>query len=327
LSNSSQTGNLGAVLDAPIAGSSRTESKARALIETTKPGITRLVTITSGVGFAMAGVGRNWTQWELLGSAFGCLLGTALSAAGANALNQWMERDRDARMPRTADRPIPRGTLLPRDVLVAGSLLSASGVLVLWLLAGWLPALVSLATIISYLAIYTPSKPRTQLSTIIGAFPGALPPLIGWTAASSLAGWGPLTDLGGWSLFMIMFVWQIPHFLSIAWLYRDDYRAGGHCVLPVMDASGGRTFPLMLVWTLCLIAVTLAPAVFLRDWLGLPYLFVAVVTGVAFLWFVLRVVSEKTRSAARAAFIASVIHLPVLLLAMVSETLLTRFLL
>jgi protoheme IX farnesyltransferase len=136
-----ETANLDAVIDAPSRAPSRArsrageraESRARALIETTKPGITRLVTITSGVGFAMAGVGRNWTQWELLTSAFGCLLGTALSAAGANALNQWMERDRDARMPRTADRPIPRGSLTPRDVLMTGAALGVSGVLVLWL--------------------------------------------------------------------------------------------------------------------------------------------------------------------------------------------------
>ena len=297
-----------------------------ALIETTKPGITRLVTITAGVGFAMAAVSMNWAAADLLRTAIGCLVGTALTAAGANALNQWMERDRDARMHRTESRPLPRGQLTPFEVFIFGTSLAVVGVVVLLVLSGPLPALVSFATLISYLLIYTPSKPRTSYSTIIGAVPGALPPLIGWTAASQLPGFQSLAEPGGWSLFLLMFVWQIPHFLSIAWLYRDDYAAGGHCVLPVIDASGRSTFLAMVVWTVCFIPVSVAPAIYLSDWLGFFYVSVAIVSGLVFLYFVIKAARLRTRRAARTAFIASVIHLPILLLAMVVETLVLRFL-
>lgn len=299
-------------------------TKFAALIETTKPGITRLVTITAAVGFAMAAVSMNWARMDLLIAAIGCLIGTALSAAGANALNQWIERDRDARMRRTESRPLPRGQLTPTEVFVFGISLAVVGVFVLLVMSGPVPALVSLATLVSYLAIYTPSKPRTTLSTIIGAVPGALPPMIGWTAASQLEGFGSLTELGGWSLFLLMFVWQIPHFLSIAWLYRDDYAAGGHCVLPVIDASGRSTFISMFVWTVCFIPASVAPALFLPDYLGFFYVSVAIVSGFAFLYFVTKAAMLRTRKAARTAFIASVIHLPILLLAMVVEALAMR---
>ena len=139
-------------------------------------------------------------------------------------------------------------------------------------------------------------------------------------------GFAALAEPAGWSLFLLMFVWQIPHFLSIAWLYRDDYAAGGHCVLPVIDVSGRSTFLAMLVWTICFIPVSLAPAVFLSDWLGYVYVTVALLTGLGFLYFVAKVVVLRTREAARAAFIASVIHLPILLLAMVAEALMLKFL-
>jgi heme o synthase len=292
-----------------------------ALIETTKPGITRLVTITAGVGFAMAAVTVNWAAMDLLVAAIGCLVGTALSAAGANALNQWIERDRDARMRRTESRPLPRGQLTPLEVFVFGMALAITGVAVLLLMSGLVPALVSLATLISYLAIYTPSKPRTTFSTIIGAAPGAFPPLIGWTAASQLPGFASLADPAGWSLFLLMFVWQIPHFLSIAWMYKEDYAAGGHCVLPVVDASGRSTFIAMLVWTVCFLPVSLAPVVLMPDRLGYFYGSVAIISGLGFLYFVVKAAMIRTRKAARTAFIASVIHLPILLLAMVLEAL------
>ena len=300
-------------------------TKFAALIETTKPGITRLVTITAGVGFAMAAVSVNWATGDLLRTVIGCLAGTALTAAGANALNQWMERDRDARMRRTESRPLPRGQLTPVEVFVFGTSLAVAGVVVLLVLSVPLPALVSFATLISYLLIYTPSKPRTSFSTIIGAAPGAFPPLIGWTAASQLPGLESLAGPAGWSLFLLMFVWQIPHFLSIAWLYRDDYAAGGHCVLPVIDTTGRSTFLAMVVWTICFIPVSMAPAIFLNDWLGFFYISVAGVSGLVFLYFVVQAARLRTRKAARTAFIASVIHLPILLLAMVVETLFMRF--
>ena len=302
-----------------------TESTLAALIETTKPGITRLVTITSGVGFALAAVSHNWAAWDLLLTALGCLIGTACSAAGANALNQWMERDRDARMTRTGSRPLPRGQLAPGEVFAWGASLAMVGLVVLLVSGGPVPAIISAVTIFSYLLIYTPSKPRTSVSTIIGAVPGALPPLIGWAAASKVVGIDALADPAGWSLFLIMFVWQIPHFLSIAWMYRDDYAAGGHCVLPVVDLTGRSTFAAMLVWTICLIPVSLAPAVFLSDWLGGVYAAVALLLGLIFLGFIVRFIIVRTREAARAAFIWSVIHLPILLLVMVAEAMGRKF--
>jgi len=296
--------------------------RVRVLAETTKPRITRLVTITSAVGFAMAAVYRSdWTIPNFLTTCVGTLAGTALSAAGANALNQWMERSRDGRMPRTMNRPLPSGRATPAAVFWTGLGLCVAGVLCLWLLAGPVPALVSLATILIYLLIYTPSKVFTPTSTLIGAVPGALPPLIGWTAAAGSHAWGGLLDPAGWSLFLIMFVWQVPHFLAIAWMYREDYAAGGYKVLPVVDPSGRQTSAMIVFWTLCLIPVSAAPALFMNDRLGLIYVAFALVSGLGFLYLAVVAAWTLARADARRAFIASVIHLPVLLVVMVAQAL------
>jgi protoheme IX farnesyltransferase len=305
---------------------SGTDVRARlsAILETTKPRITRLVTITSAVGFAMAAVYRSdWTIPNFVLTCLGTLIGTALSAAGANALNQWMERDRDARMKRTGSRPLPSGRISPATVFGCGLALSITGVACLWALSGVVPALVSLATILLYLLLYTPSKVITPTSTLIGAVPGALPPLIGWTAAAGTQPWSGLLDPSGWSLFLVMFVWQVPHFLAIAWMYREDYAAGGYRVLPVVDPSGRQTSAMILFWTLCLIPVSAAPALFMPDRLGLVYISFAVVSGLAFLYMAARAAWTRTRTDARRAFIASVIHLPVLLSVMVAQAIVT----
>lgn len=291
------------------------------LIETSKPRITRMVTITSGVGFVLPALSQSWTAGGLALAASGALAGTALSAAGANSLNQWMERGRDALMPRTCGRPLPEARVSPWHVLAFGLGCAVLGVLSLWVLAGPAPALVSLATIVIYLALYTPSKVVTPLSTLIGAVPGALPPLIGWSAGAG-GGTETLGALGGWMLVLIMFVWQIPHFLAIAWLYRDDYAKGGYRVLAVVDPTGSRTSLVMLAWTAALVAVSLAPALAMPEALGLAYVGIALVTGGAFLLLTVRFAIRRTRSDARLAFIASVIHLPLLLMAMVAEAIL-----
>ena len=307
-----------------------------ALAECTKPRITRLVTITAGVGFAMAALGREpgaWTIADLLLRGGGCLAGTAMSAAGASALNQWMERGRDALMPRTAARPLPGGRVGPGAVLGAGLALCVTGVAVLWAMAGAGPAALSLATIVIYLLIYTPLKPVTPLSTLVGAVPGALPPLIGWTAASAEPGlgslWGP-GAAGGWVLFLIMFVWQIPHFLAIAWMYREDYARGGYRVLPVLDTDGGSTAVTILAWAALLIPVTAAPAVIGGAGAGgrasSAYLFAALVMGAVFLALSLRLAQSRARPEARTVFIASVVHLPVLLVALVADAAVSAFL-
>jgi heme o synthase len=290
----------------------------RAYIDTTKPGITRLVTITSGVGFVMAAVLRPWQGGELAVATLGALVGTAISASGANALNQWLERDRDARMRRTARRPLPQGRLSPTAVALAGSALCVVGVMVLWLLCGPIPAMVSLATILSYLLLYTPLKPVTPLATLVGAVPGALPPLIGWTAAAPGQGFDSLAAPMGWVLFAIMFVWQIPHFLAIGWMYRDDYAAGGYRPLPVLDATGERTARSIMAWSAALLTVTLAPAMFMSALPAAVYALLAAGMGVAFLAMAAKLRGTLDRADARRMFLASIMHLPVLLVVLVT---------
>lgn len=291
-----------------------------AILETTKPRITRLVTITAGVGFVLGAAANGQLSSRLLVPGLGCLLGTALSAAGANALNQWFERDRDGRMPRTLNRPLPSGRLDPNLALVAATSIAFAGVGVLLITTGMVPAMVSLFTILLYVLLYTPMKVMTPWATHVGAIPGALPPVIGWTAANQADPTSSLAHPGAWLLFAIMFLWQLPHFLAIAWMYRDDYAKGGYRVLPVLDPSGVRTSRQILLWTLVLVGVTLLPAwVFSRgtDW---AYLAVAIVSGAGFLWLAAKAARTRARADARNAFLASVIHLPVLLVALVATT-------
>ncbi len=300
------------------------------LAELTKPGITRLVTITAAVGFTMAALGRSWQFGHLVLAAVGCLVGTALSASGANALNMWWERRRDARMVRTAHRPLPERRITPQGAFLAGTTFSISGVLCLLVLDGPAPALVSLVTILWYVLLYTPLKPVTPLNTLVGAVPGALPPLIGWSATVGAFGfddYGGLTSLlepGGWCLFLLMVVWQIPHFLAIAWMYRDDYAAGGYRMMPIVDPTGRATAVTILVWSVALLAATLAPALVMRDHLSFAYAIVAAISGLAFIALCIRLARARTRDHARKVFFASIIHLPVLFIAMVADALITR---
>lgn len=307
---------------------------ARALVESTKPGITRLVTITSVVGFLIAAVGLSWTAWSFAAALLACAVGTALSAAGANAMNQWAERERDAKMPRTAGRPIPSGRVRPESVLWMSVVLCVLGVGLLAAATGVASALVALACILSYILCYTPMKPASIFSTLVGAVPGALPPIIGWTAAAHAAGqdqWQALLAPGAWSLFVLMFVWQLPHFLAIAWMYREDYALGGFRVLPVVEAQkhkdagesgapvGRVTAITMFVTAILLIPATIAPVLALPDRLGWFSLSVAVVTGVAYVVLTGRVLRDPTPAAARRVFLASVMHLPLLLVCLVAE--------
>lgn len=311
----------------PIAVSARSDSATiaaglAAIYETTKPKITRLVMITAGVGFLLGAATNHTLGPALLLPGLGCLLGTALSAAGANALNQWFERDRDARMPRTADRPIPSGRLEPQVALVAASTLALAGVAILLITTGIVPAMVSLFTILLYILLYTPLKVATPWSTHIGAIPGALPPVIGWTAAHPEDPALSLIAPGAWLLFAIMFFWQLPHFLAIAWMYRDDYAKGGYRVLPVLDPSGKRTSRQILLWTVILFVVTLLPTWVISARTDYVFLAVAIVSGSLFMYLALRSARSRTRQDARRTFLASVIHLPVLLLTLVVTTVL-----
>jgi protoheme IX farnesyltransferase len=196
----------------------------------------------------------------------------------------------------------------------------ALGVGLLWAGNGPVPAAIALATVGVYVLAYTPLKPVTSVSTLVGAVPGALPPLIGWTAATEQLGWNSLADPGAWTLFLIMFVWQIPHFLAIAWMYRDDYARAGYRMLPMGDDGARWTSVSMLAWTLLLLPVSLAPIVLMQAGPAAGYALVAIATGLGFLWLVVRLVRQRTRELARTVFFASIIHLPVLLVVLVADT-------
>jgi len=300
-------------------------SWARDVYALAKPGIVKMVVITTGVGFALAAMTRAWTLPQLVMTAFMCLLGTALSAAGANALNMAVEARRDSAMHRTMRRPIPAGRMGVAHGMGAGVLFSVAGVAVLALGTNAVAALVSAVTILSYVLIYTPMKPVTPLATLVGAVPGALPPLIGW-AAASVGPWRGLSETGGWTLFALMFVWQVPHFLAIAWKYREDYARGGHAVLPVVDPSGVRTAWAAMLWALALVPVSLAPVVAMPGRVGLVYVVVATVAGLLFAWAGVRFARTLADREARALFFGSIAYLPVVLITLVGDAALTRLL-
>lgn len=291
--------------------------------EFVKTGIVKMVVFTAGVGFAMSALTRNWTWTELVITGLVCLIGTALSAAGANALNQVMEVPRDARMRRTADRPLPAGRMRMQQGWAIGVGLCVAGVAVLAIGNNLWAAGVSAVTILSYLLWYTPLKPVTPLATLVGAIPGALPPLIGWAAAST-SEWAGMAELGGWSLFLLMFVWQVPHFLALAWKYRDDYARGGHAVLPIGDRDGLRTARAVLFWSLALIPVSLAPSAAMPTLLGRGYIVVAVLSASVFAYTAVKMAVERTDASAMRVFFASIFYLPVVMLAMVADGVIGR---
>ena len=284
-------------MSSPTASAPRTA--AADWLELTKPRITTMVVFTALVGFAAAGPGPLWTG--LLGAA---LAGTGLVAAGASVLNQVMERETDALMLRTRTRPVPSGRILPRQACAFGGLLTATGLgLLLWR-CGPLAAAVALATWASYLFLYTPLKRQTPLATLVGAVPGALPPVIGWAAASARL------DPGAFLLFAILFLWQVPHFLAIAWLYRDDYARAGFPMLPVLDREGSFTARQAVIHCLALLLVSLAP--FAAGLAGPTYLAGAFLLGVALTLFALRLARGRDLVSARGLFLASVLYLPAL---------------
>lgn len=304
-------------------GGRATATLAADLLELTKPRITRLVTITTAMGYGMAASprmrGAGLDEWlASLSVLAATCVGTALSASGASALNEWWERDRDGLMHRTSDRPLPARRVTPGLAFGVGAALCVLGVALLGAAVNWAAAVVSAVTIATYLLVYTPLKPVTPLSTLVGAAPGALPPLIGWAAASA-GPWHGLTEPGGWSMVAIMAVWQVPHFLAIAWMHREDYARGGHRVLPVLDEAGTRTAWTTLLWAVTLLPVSLFPVGAMPDRLGWGYSVVAVALGLGFLWPALRLAKRRTRADARGLFIASIVYLPLLFAAMVAD--------
>jgi len=277
-------------------------------IHLTKPRITWLILMSTGIGyfFGLPATG-GWAAflWDAGWlRVFHTMLGTGLLASGTAALNQWYERDADSKMRRTAHRPLPAGRISPTGALVWGTALSVAGFADLWLGANHLAALLGAFTLASYLCLYTPLKKRTWLSTTVGAVPGAMPPLIGYAAAS-----GTLTE-HAWVLAAILFLWQFPHFYAIAWMYRDDYARAGIVMLPVLEPDGRSTARQMLLYGFALLPVSLLPCVLGMS--GLTYLAGALGAGLWFLHSGLRVALERTVLRARGVLIVSVLYLPLL---------------
>jgi len=271
--------------------------------ELAKPRIVVMVLVTAFVGFYLGS--ESIPDYVAL---FQALLGTALAAGGTLALNQFVERDTDAKMVRTRRRPLPDGRLQPREALWFGLLLTLGGLAYLWLSVNFLSAAVTALITVSYLFCYTPLKLRSCLCVLVGAVPGALPPVIGWVAAT-----GSL-DLGAWVLFAIIFLWQVPHTLAIGRLYREDYARAGIQFLPVIDLNGESTNRQILSHTAALLAVSLLPT--LLGLAGPVYFIVALTLGIGFLVSGIRLALDSTLPRARKLLFTSLIYLPVLLMVM-----------
>ena len=273
-----------------------------------KARLTFLVLLTTLVGFYLGSAGP--VDYLLMIHA---LLGTALVASGASALNQLWEREYDAQMRRTQDRPLPSGRLQPHTVLFIGCGIALVGLCYLALAVNWLTSLIGAASLLLYIFVYTPLKRVTWLNTLVGAIPGGLPPLMGWTAAQ-----GHLSA-NGWALFGILAIWQLPHFMAIAWIYRDEYARAGFKMLPVVDTDGRRTASQAVSHTLALLPVSLCPS--LVKLTGPIYFAGALVLGLIYIWSAVQFSRQLTESRARRLFYVSILYLPLLLGLMVFDKL------
>ncbi|HVS36271.1 MAG TPA: heme o synthase [Gemmataceae bacterium] len=282
-------------------------SRCAVYLELTRPRIALLVLFTAAAGFCLASAGAPDLVRMLH-----TLIGTALVTGGASALNQVLERDGDARMGRTGNRPIPSGRLSPQGALLFGIGLALAGLAYLALAVRQpLTVLTAAFAFAGYVFLYTPLKPRTSLNTLVGAVAGATPPVIGWTAATNALDWPAFV------LFAILFLWQVPHFLAIAWLHRDDYARGGFRMLPMLDPGGGRTACRMVGYGLALIPVSLAPCAL--GWAGAVYLVGAAVLGVGFLASTLCFLRTRSAAGARRVLRTSLLYLPALLAVLLAD--------
>ncbi len=273
--------------------------KSMDLVTLAKPRLVSLILFSTFAGFYSA-------SSDAIGAALlHVLMGTALAAGGALALNQYYERDIDARMRRTRNRPLAAGRLEPAEGLALGMAMSIAGILYLALVVNVASALVTAMTVVSYLLLYTPLKRRTPLCTVVGAVPGALPPVTGWVAATGEFG------AGAWVLFAILFLWQLPHSLAIARLYREDYARAGLRLLPIVDPKGGSTERQVVMNCLALLPVALLPTVI--GLTGTVYFFGSLVLGAGFLWCAIGMAVSRSTAAAGRVLFASFIYLPALL--------------
>ena len=276
-----------------------TPTRVTDFLALTKPRLNSLVVVTAGVGFFLASVGRI----DLV-TLLHTVLGAALVAGGAAAFNQVAERDLDEVMERTSRRPLPAGRIQPAEAKAFATALAIIGIAELALATNWLATAVALVTLVSYVAIYTPLKRRTHWATLVGAVPGALPPMIGWSAARGELG------AGAWVLFGIVFLWQLPHFHALAWIYREDFRRANIPLVAVLDQDGRRTSTHALVYTAALLPISFAPA--LVELGGGGYVVGALAAGIALLTVAVRFALQQTADRARILFLGSLIYLPAL---------------
>jgi len=271
-----------------------------------KSRLTFMVVLTAVVGFVMGSRGGvTWATLVLMA------VGTGLAASCANALNQWVEAGRDARMPRTRHRPLPAGRISATHAVAFAVVSGVVGLAILTLGVNLLAASLAALNIVIYVAVYTPLKVRTSLNTLVGAVVGAIPPMLGWAAATGRI------DTGAWVLGAVLFVWQMPHFLALAWMYRDDYEKGGYRMLPLHDPGGKLTGRVVLLYALTLIPVTLlATGIGLTGWM---YFAAAAALGAWLAWLAVRLLRRRTEARARRLFLASVIYLPLLMVVMMAD--------
>ena len=282
----------------------RAHTKLDDLVLLTKVRLNALVVATTAGGYYMAAP----RSFEPASFAVTCL-GTALVASGAAAINQVQERDLDRLMNRTKDRPVAGGRMSPGEALTIAAVLSLTGLLMLWLASTAAATILAAATLLTYVLVYTPLKRVTSLNTVVGAVPGALPPLIGWVGAG-----GSLSTPAPWSLFLLMFLWQLPHFLAIAWLYREDYARAGLPMLTVVDPQGTLTGRQAVLWAATLVPVSELP--FLLGMSGPVYAVAAMVLGIGLLILAVRFMIARSIDNARWLFFGSITYLPILLIVM-----------
>jgi protoheme IX farnesyltransferase len=286
----------------------RLRDKAAAFVELTKPRIAFMLVLTSAAGFYLGTKGP--LDWVLFSNS---MIAIMLLAFGVATLNQVWERDLDSLMDRTAIRPLPTRRITTIEALSFGLALCASAEIYLFLAVNALTAILGLVVIVGYVLVYTPLKTRTSASTAIGALPGALPPLMGWTAAANQI------SMGAWALFAMQFLWQFPHFFAIAWMYRDEYRKAGIWMLPVIDKEGVITARQIVLFAIMLLPVSLAPFFFGIS--GTVFLAGATLLGIWFLWESIQAARAKTKSRAKRLLLVSVIYLPILFILMVADKL------
>jgi protoheme IX farnesyltransferase len=271
--------------------------KVAAFVELTKPRIAFMLVLTSAAGFYLGTKGA--VDLVLFVNA---IIGIAILAFGVATLNQYSERATDALMERTKNRPVPSGRLTSVEALVFGLVQCLVAEIYLYFLVNPLTAGLGLVVIVGYVLLYTPLKTRTSASTAIGAIPGAMPPLMGWTAAANEV------TVGAWALFLLLFLWQFPHFLAIAWMYREQYAKAGILMLPVVEPSGKITARQIVLFSIMLVPISLAP--FFLGFAGFVYLIGATILGLWFLFESVRMARAKTVDKARRLLMVSVLYLP-----------------